>query len=125
MDIARAQSGVSRDERVAAIKAAAELVALKARVRELEASVTYALGCQAEALTAYNAAEQKLSDADALLREVDHTIEEEGPWLPLLYRIRAHLGAQPAAPRQTATECAHGRLRPGRLCPRCQLVGTR
>jgi hypothetical protein len=27
--------------------------------------------------------------------------------------------------RPTVTECAHGRLRPGRLCPRCQMVGAR
>jgi hypothetical protein len=53
-------------------------------------------------------AESHLAAATELLREVDDTLENDGPWLPLQYRIRALLAAQPAAPKCPANNAGVG-----------------
>lgn len=98
---AREQLGAKQRGRVAAIKAAQELIALRARVRELEVERdVWAERAESEGRAKLEE-RQKLADANALLTRwlVHHERTHlDRPNFPLPRDTRAHLAAQPAAP---------------------------
>lgn len=67
-------------------------------------------------------AEAKLAAASALLKAVDDALENEGPWLALQMRIRAHLAGQTAAPPTFCISCGAPAYR-GDHNEGCKLAG--